>query len=115
MKFFLSYSRADKEYASQLAAEITTTTGAEIWRDEDVSGFGAEFPDALRKAIVNSEALILVLPREGASGANNAFFEAGAAKALGKKVLAVVRGGADRVLPSHIVDLAILNADAQPI
>ncbi len=114
MNFFIANSSADRDYASQLAAEIRAT-GAQVWRDEDVSNFGADFADALRNAITNSAAVILVLPREGASGGNNAIFEAGAAKALGKKVFVVARGAADRELPSSIADFAIFDAEHKPL
>ena len=70
----------------------------------------------MRNAITNSAAVILVLPREGASGGNNAIFEAGAAKALEKESLVVARGAAqDRELPSSIADFAIFDAEHKPL
>ncbi len=114
MKFFMAYSRADKDYAASLAAEIERKGGS-VCYDESASEPGAEWRGELRELLNNSGAAILVLPREGASGANNAIFEAGAAKALGKKVFVVARGGADRELPSSIADFAIFDAENKPI
>lgn len=113
MKFFLAYSRADRDYAASLAAEIERLGGS-VWRDEEVFAPGVDWEAALREALGNSGATILVLPRVGAKGANNAIFEAGAAKALGKKVLVVARGPGDREFPSNIADMAIFDAENKP-
>ena len=71
MKFFMAYSRADKDYAASLAAEIERKGGS-VCYDKSAWGPGAEWRGELRELLNNSGAAILVLPREGASGANNA-------------------------------------------
>lgn len=114
MKFFMAYSRADRDYAASLAAEIERR-GAVVWRDEAALQPGVNWESALREALNDSDATILVLPRDGAKGANNAIFEAGAAKALGKKVLVVARGDGDREFPDTIADIAIFNAGSKPL
>ena len=95
MKFFIAYSRADKDYAATLAAEIERG-GVSVFRDEAAWEPGTDWESALRQALESSSAAILELPREGAKGANTAIFEVGAAKALGKKVFVVARGAQDR-------------------
>jgi hypothetical protein len=114
MKFFLAYSRTDRDYAAALAAEIERR-GAVVWFDEAALQPGVDWASALRQALNDSNATILVLPREGAKGANNAIFEAGAAKAMGKKVLVVARGDGDREFPDTIADIAIFNAGRKPL
>lgn len=114
MKFFIAYSRADKDYAATLAAEIERG-GVSVFRDEAAWEPGTDWESALRQALESSSAAILVLPREGAKGANTAIFEVGAAKALGKKVFVVARGAQDRELPTSIADFAILNAEDKPL
>ena len=44
----------------------------------------------MREALEASDGVVLVVPEPGASKANKAFFEAGAARALGKPVVAVL-------------------------
>jgi hypothetical protein len=114
MKFFLAYSPADKKYAASLAAEIEQR-GASVWQDEGSLAPGVEWEASLREALNDSGATILLLPREGAKGANNAIFEAGAAKALGKKVIVVSRGPGDREFPKNIADMAIFDAENKPM
>ncbi len=114
MKFFMAYSLADRDYAASLATEIEKMGGS-VWRDEAAWELGVNWESALREALDSSYAAILVLPREGAKGANNAIFEAGAAKALGKKVFVVARGEGDREFPNTIGDLAIFNAGEKPV
>ncbi len=114
MKFFLAYSRNDRDYAATLSAEIERQGGAVI--DPETSLIpGDHWGTALRTMIESAGAAILVLPRDGASGANNAIFEAGAAKALGKQVFVIARSANDRELPTEIADLAILSAERKPV
>jgi ABC-type branched-subunit amino acid transport system substrate-binding protein len=110
MKFFLAYSQADREYAASLAAEMEKK-GASVWLDTEAIAVGDSWEAALRDALNSSGATILLLPREGAKGGNNAIFEAGAAKALLKKVFVVARGPGDREFPSNIADMAIFDAE----
>ncbi|HMK91215.1 MAG TPA: toll/interleukin-1 receptor domain-containing protein [Methylocystis sp.] len=114
MKFFMAYSRADRDYAASLVSELERR-GVSVYRDEKALEPGVDWDSALREALNESNAAILVLPREGARGANNAIFEAGAAKAMGKKVLVVARGAGDREFPDTIADVAIFNAGQKPL
>lgn len=114
MKFFMTYSLADKDYAASLAAEIERCGGV-VLNDDTALLPGVDWDFALREALSGASATILVLPREGAKGANNAIFEAGAAKALGKRVLVVARGAGDREFPNTIADMAIFNAASKPL
>src|SRR3989304_5495534 len=56
---------------------------------------GSVWADAVQLTLKSSDAVVLIVPEPGSPGANNAFFEVGAARALGKPVLAVMpdRGG----------------------
>lgn len=114
MKFFLAYSPADQKYAASLAAEMELR-GASVWQDTKTLAPGEAWEPALRAALNDSGATILLLPREGAKGANNAIFEAGAAKALGKRVIVVSRGPGDREFPGNLADVAIFDAENKPM
>jgi len=114
MKFFLAYSQGDRDYAAALAAEMKKK-GASVYYDWGPFVPGTNFDSTLRDALDSSGAAILLLPREGAKGANNAIFEAGAAKALGKRVFVVSRGPGDREFPVNIADMAIFDAENKPM
>ena len=114
MKFFLAYSQADRDYAAALATEMTKR-GASVWYDWQALAPGVNFDNTLRDALNSSGAAILLLPREGAKGGNYAIFEAGAAKAMGKKVFVVARGPGDREFPSNIADMAIFDAENKAV
>jgi len=109
VKAFLSYSVKDAAFAASLRKEIMRLGVTECYDFQGESP-GDRFADHLRKAIKDSDVLILVVPETGASQANTAFFEAGAAKALGKRVFAVMPDSRGRELPISVTDFAILDA-----
>jgi len=79
---------------------------------------GSEWAKAIRSSLEQADAVVIVVPEAGSTGANNAFFEAGAAHALGKLVLAVVpehQTSRLRELPSDLLSLAVMDASKQPI
>ena len=108
MKLFISYSRRDEPFARSLC-EGLERMGVSVFDPTADMRPGESINGALRQAIDESDAMVLVTPETGATGANQAFFEAGAAKALGKPVFVVMPGAGDRELPS-IADFAILDA-----
>ncbi len=66
----------------------------------------------MREALEASDGVVLVVPEPGASKANKAFFEAGAARALGKPVVAVLPSpdpGRAGELPSDMYGLAVFD------
>jgi len=101
---FMSYSRADRPFAERLGSRIRAL-GANVWSDESDLRPGESFERALREALEASDGVVLVVPEPGTAHANNAFFEAGAARALGKPIVAVIPGSEPRrvgELPSGI-------------
>jgi NAD(P)H-dependent FMN reductase len=108
MKLFISYSRGDAAFVDSLRRGLERLGVCVIDPIVDAKP-GDSLDHRLRQAIGESDAAILVTPETGSSGANMAFFEAGAAKALGKPVFAVMPGAGDRELPS-VADFAILDA-----
>ncbi len=69
-----------------------------------------------RREIERASALILLIPSDDVPNRNNIWFEAGAAKALGKRVLAVLPPNRRLVdLPSDIADILVLDADKRPL
>lgn len=108
MRLSISYSKCDELFANSLRRGLERLGVAVIDPGANIRP-GDSFDQGLRNAIGESDAMILVVPESGSSGANFAFFEAGAAKALGKPVFVVMPSAKDRELPS-VADFAILDA-----
>ena len=111
MKLFLSYSRSDRPFAERLRSYIQAL-GEDVMSDEGWSLPGMNWEVGLREALESSDAMVLIVPEPGSARANNAFFEAGAARALGKPVVAVlptVDPGRARELPSDMYGLAVFD------
>ena len=111
MKLFLSYSRSDRPFAERLRSNIQAL-GEDVMSDEGWSLPGMNWEAGLREALESSDAMVLIVPEPGSARANNAFFEAGAARALGKPVIAVlptVDPGRARELPSDMYGLAVFD------
>jgi hypothetical protein len=116
MKLFLSSSRQDRSFA-ELLGQNMRALGAEVMSDETLNGPGVNWDHAFRAALEASDGFVLIMPEPGTARANNAFFEAGAARALGKRIVAVMPS-ADaaraRELPADMYGLAVFdgsNAD----
>lgn len=111
MKVFISSSWADRPFAERLRRDIAAL-GAEVIGDSDAFGAGETWDQALRKALEESDGVVLVVPEPGSRRANNAFFEAGAARALGIPVVAVLPiSDASRAgeLPSDMYGIAVFD------
>lgn len=109
MKLFLSYAYADRGFAAQLRSQIEAL-GA-VFSDRSLQG-GDDWRASLRSALEEADGVVLVLPTPGSANANSAYFEAGAARALGKKVVAVMPSSESsrlRELPSDIYGTAVFD------
>jgi hypothetical protein len=113
---FISHVAEDAGYARQLG-RLLKERGATIVSEWDAAS-GSVWPDALRTQIESATALILVIPSRLALNRNNVVFEAGAAKALGKPVLAVLPPknlSAPIELPTDIAGVLVLDADRRSL
>ncbi len=111
MNLFLSYAQADRGFAVQLRNRIEAL-GAAVWSDDQVALSGERSSDALRSALEAADAVVLVVPEPGSPKANTAYFEAGAARALGKRIVAVTPGSEPsrlRELPADGYGIAVLD------
>jgi nucleoside 2-deoxyribosyltransferase len=108
MKLFISYSHGDERFASSLR-EGLERLGAFVIDPAASIRPGESLDYMLREAIGESDAAVLIVPETESRGANWAFFEAGAAKALGKPVAVVLPSAGNRELPT-VADFAILDA-----
>lgn len=116
-KVFLSYAIADRDFAQDLRGRIEKL-GLTIEEPSETLTAGSVWAEAVAAGIRRADAFLLVVPTAGSSGANNAFFEAGAARALGKRVIAVVPERAPgnlRELPTDVSSFIVTDASSQPM
>ena len=115
-RVFISYAHEDKAFASELG-NLMMKRGASVFSDTDLTP-GSLWSDVLRREIEQATALVLIIPTHHVANRNHVWFEAGAAKALGKPVLAVLppkheSGTVD--LPTDIAGLLVLDADRRSL
>jgi hypothetical protein len=113
---FISYGIEDGDFARTLS-RLMKNRGASVSLDTDIAP-GMAWADWLRPEIERATALILVIPSRQTPNRNNLLFEAGAAKALGKPVLAVLppnRKAAPIEMPTDIAGVLVLDADRRSL
>ncbi len=116
MRLFFSYSSNDQALADQLRQGFQEL-GVEV-KDPGFAASGTHWAGRVRSSIEESDAVLLIVPRSGAPGANNAFFEVGAAQALGKPVMAVLPeepAEEDREVPSDLAGQMVLGTSGRPM
>jgi hypothetical protein len=92
---FISYSRIDNEWATELA-EALRASGLEPWLDTDDIPRGESLMRQIESAISACDAVVPIF-RDRASPA--VLIEVGIALALGKKIIPVITGKAVRIPP----------------
>lgn len=115
-RVFISSAREDRIFAHQLG-ELLKQRGVSVAGDLDTA-FGSDWSDRLRRQIEDATALVLLIPSQTTANRNSIWFEAGAAKALGKPVLAVLPPGRDAgstELPTDLAGLLVLDADRRSL
>lgn len=111
IKVFISYGLADRSFAERLGSDLRAQ-GADVVSDSTIFRPGENLDEALRDALSAADAVVLVTPQPGSAKANTAFFEAGAARAMGKRVVAVLPTpdpGRTREAPPEIRALAVFD------
>jgi hypothetical protein len=110
LNVFLSYGHADRALASELAAKMRAL-GADVFDDKSIRP-GDSFQDVLRSALEAADAVVYLAPKPGTAQSNFAFFEIGAARALGKRIIPVLPTWDPlriRELPAGIQDTQALD------
>ena len=116
-EIFISYSRHDREFANQLAKSLGEQ-GSSAWMSEHGILAGTDWLRTLKDKLQESLAMVLVMPATTSVSGNSAFFEAGAARAIGKDVIVVVPEleNVDRTnIPFDLAKAVVLDANKQPI
>lgn len=89
MNIFISHASTDHDFAANLAGSLKERGFASYLSGSEIHA-GSKWLDHLRAAVEKADGFVLVMPTVTASSSNNAFFEAGVARALGKSVVVVV-------------------------
>lgn len=113
-KIFISYSQSDQEEAKRLVAALRATDLVG-WLDAADIAAGASIPSAIRNALLESSAIVVLLS-PSALQSNWVQFEIGAAEALGKKIIPVIISGslAESGLPEILKDRKVIDARNRP-
>ncbi|ABD88207.1 toll/interleukin-1 receptor domain-containing protein [Rhodopseudomonas palustris] len=115
-RVFISCAQEDRDFAHQLG-DLLKQRGVSVAGDLDTA-FGGDWADGLRRRIEDAAALVLLIPSQNAPNRNTIWFEAGAAKALGKPVLAVLppsRDAGATELPTDLAGLLLLDVDRRSL
>lgn len=110
MSLFISYAQTDRSYAQELSQALRSR-GFEVFRDDETLIAGENYADLILDALKNAELVVFVVPKENGEG-KNALFEVGAAKALGKRIFAIMphgRTSAGRDVAMGLADLIFMD------
>ena len=113
MKLFISHAHSDRKYVAELQAALRDK-GFDVFLDADCLTAGEDFGEKILSGIRNAELVLFVVPKESGEG-KNALFEVGAAKALGKKIFAVMphgRASGARDVALGLADFIVLDTSA---
>lgn len=113
---FLSYGLEDRSFAKQLSQEMLAR-GLVVLDPLAEPSPGDSLAETLRNLMKRADALVAIVPRTGTRGANNVFFEIGAASAIHKPVLGIVpdrSDAAERQIPTSLLDVLVLDAANKP-
>ena len=88
-KIFISFGHGDGDFASQLGRSFAKQ-GISYHLSGHELHTGSDWPEGLKDDVKSADGFVLVMPETAAASSNNVFFEAGVARAFGKKVAVVV-------------------------
>jgi WD40 repeat protein len=101
---FVSYSRRDAEFVHRLSDALSERGGRDVWLDTDGIQDGEVFPEAIKRAIEQSDTFLFVITP---SAVNSAYCENEVeyARGMQKRILPVLREAVpDEELPVEIRD-----------
>ncbi|PWV97230.1 TIR domain-containing protein [Hoeflea marina] len=116
--YFLSYSHADRAFAHHIS-KLLRQRGLAVIDWESAIEHGADSQDTIFRDLENARSMIFIVPAREGDG-KNALAELGAARALGKHIVAVMpdssrasnAGFARRLTDSAVIDASTMREDA---
>lgn len=109
---FISYDSQNQAFAANLAKSLKDR-GIKSFLSGNEIRAGGNWLEVLKDEVETADGFILVMPAKTAKSSNNAFFETGVARALGKAVVIVVPDieDVDRSnIPVEIANAVIVDA-----
>ena len=110
MNLFISYALADRKYAQDLTTALRSK-GFDVFQDHESVVASEDFSESILSSLRNAALVLFVVPKESGEG-KNALYEVGAAKALWKKIFAVMphgRASGGRDVALGLADLIFLD------
>jgi hypothetical protein len=117
MSIFISHSREDQGFATKLASHLAEKGVKAVLFGSDVQS-GSKWLDTMKAKIASADSFLLVMPERSSANSNNAFFEMGIARALGKKVVIVVPDLEEvdqSNIPVEVANTVVIDAAKQPL
>jgi hypothetical protein len=109
-RLFFSFVAVDAEFSHGLMNAVESRGWSAISVPNAIRP-GDLWAEAVRGEIEAASAIVLVIPGEDVANRNYIWFEVGAAKALGKRVLAVLPPERrPKTLPLDLADVVVLDA-----
>lgn len=115
-RVFLSHALEDRKFVSELSRALKAR-GAETFVDYEHVRPGEDVSTTILAQLQRSDLVVFVVPRFEGQG-KNALFELGAAKALGKRIVAVLPEGVRRSnsdIASALSRTLLLDASAKNV
>ena len=114
-QIFISYARADTEFARRLSRELRRFKVQGFMDQTDLAA-GARLSDQLRDAVTRADAVVAVLSPEAARS-SWVLAEIGLAQSANKEILPVLAPGApyDESVPGDLTDRIVVDANSTPI
>ncbi len=111
---FISYAHSDGDQAERLVKAMGDLNVAG-WLDETDIAAGAPISSALRNALRNSSAVVVLLS-PGALESQWVLFEIGAADSLGKKIIPIIVSGEqmEQQIPEILKGRVVIDARGKP-
>jgi len=114
-RVFISYSMADRAFADKLRHAMSKEQ-AEILDPIYNTEAGDKFEDLIRDVLSQSDVFVYIVPEKEGSG-KWSLFELGAAKALGKRIVAVLPDSsrvANSEVAARLADLFVVDERSKP-
>jgi hypothetical protein len=110
---FFSYSKEDRAFADKLRNAMIAQSDVQVWDPASLMT-GATIEEVIREKLKSSDLFVYIVPQREGSG-KWSLFELGAAKALGKRIVAVLPNSkhfANSALAAQLADSLVVNQDS---
>jgi hypothetical protein len=112
-RVFFSYSTDDRAFADELRQAMTADHHVQVWDPAAAVSAGSMIEDPITENLSKSDLFVYIIPEKEGSG-KWSLFELGAAKALGRKIVAVLRDSgrvANSGVAASLADLLVVDGD----